>query len=99
MLKWLKFYLSSATSGATTKVLQTLKLVEESKTSNLALMWKGIGKTSNLLYNRASDETTALIDEQHVLKLLQSYKSTSESARPDIFTDLGEWLTTHWGTS
>ena len=66
-----------------------MKLVEESKTSNLPLIWKGIGKTSNLLYNRASDESTALIDEQHVLKLLETYKSSSESARPDIFTDLG----------
>ena len=34
------------------------------------------------------DKSSSFIDEQHVLELLKTYKTASESSRPDIFTNL-----------
>ena len=45
------------------------------------------GKMSSLLFNRLSQDDLVM-DEKHILDLLQKYKSAPDSSRPDIFTDL-----------
>ena len=42
---------------------------------------------SSLLFNRLNKDDMVM-DEKHVLDLLQKYKSAPDSSRPDIFTDL-----------
>ena len=78
---------STSTSGATTTVSQTLKLVDESEVSASTIPVLEKGKTSTLLFNR-DNERSSSVDDKHVLNLLRSYKSVSDSSKPDLFTDL-----------
>ena len=78
---------STSTSGATTTVSQTLKLVDESEVSASIIPVLEKGKTSTLLFNR-DNERSSSVDDKHVLNLLRSYKSVSDSSKPDLFTDL-----------
>lgn len=78
---------SSSQSGAMTTVEQKIEFVKEDLSSNTNLLVKG--RTSSLLYSHKSQDVEGSKDQaDHVLYLLDSYKSTADDKKAALFSDL-----------
>jgi hypothetical protein len=82
---------SSANSGATTSVHQSIKLVSEALNQGIpAIDVQSFGQKSSLAFNHKAtqDDDQVNGDESSVMAILASFKEAPVADRPVLFTDL-----------